>query len=307
MSNDDLAKTLDTSDDWIYARTGIKMRHIAAEGQMASDLAAQALRSAMSRASISPISLDGIIVATTTPDQVFPSTAAKVHNKLGMRADSFAFDVQAVCSGFLYAMTIGNSMIASQQASRIAVVGAEVMSRILDWEDRTTCVLFGDGAGAIILERAQNIQSTGGARGIIGSKLSCESSFTEILKVDGGVGMGKKGKIRMMGRETYKVVVPGMASIGGDLLERNGLVAEHLDWILPHQANQRITESISARMNVPLSKFVSTIEKHANTSAASIPLALDEYVNKGLIQEGNLILMVAAGGGITFAATLLRF
>jgi 3-oxoacyl-[acyl-carrier-protein] synthase-3 len=301
VSNSELAETVETSDEWIIERTGIKSRHIASDRELTSDLAVLALQDAFKHYSIDPDSLDGIIIATTTSDQVFPSTAAVVQGKLGLATGCFCFDVSAVCAGFVYALSIADSMVKSGAAKRIAVVGAETMSRILDWNDRSTCILFGDGAGAIILEATkENI-------GILGSNLLSDGRARGILKVDGGVSSGSMdAKVMMNGREVFRNAVEKIASSSAILLETLGLSVEDLAWFLPHQANQRILDAVADRLSLPKEKLISTVERHANTSAASIALAYSESVRSGKIKQKDLVMFSALGAGLAWGSLLLK-
>ncbi|RST66654.1 beta-ketoacyl-ACP synthase III [Candidatus Aquarickettsia rohweri] len=301
LTNNDLEKIVDTSDEWIQARTGIKKRHIAGKNQLTSDLATIAVKNALKKANISANNLDAIIIATTTPDLVFPATAVKVQNNIGMQS-GFAFDVQAVCSGFLYALQIADSLIISNKANRVAVIGAETMSRIIDWQDRSTCVLFGDGAGAVILEKSEDKTN-----GILDIELFSDGKYQDILIVNGGVSSGNLDKkITMNGREVFRYAVTKMPESIEYIITKNNLSITDIDWILLHQANQRIIKSVMERLNISTEKAVSTVANHANTSAASIPLALDQYVSKGKIKSGELIALSAVGGGLTWGSALIK-
>ncbi|CAL7959648.1 3-oxoacyl-(acyl carrier protein) synthase 3 [Alphaproteobacteria bacterium] len=302
LSNDDLAKTVDTNDQWIYQRTGIKNRHIAAETELTSDLATHALNNAIISAGISADDLDAIVLATTTPDLIFPATGVKVQHNIGMK-HGFAFDVQAVCSGFIYALYLANIMIISGNVKKVAVVGAEIMSRIVNWKDRSTCVLFGDGAGAVILSAATNLER----RGILDAKLYSDGSLTDILKVNGGIAKGNlNAKIEMKGGEVFKRAVERMSAMVVDLAHSHGYILADLDWILPHQASSRILDAMAEKLKIPLRKVMSTICNHANTGAATIPLTLDHYVKTGQVKDGDLIALTAVGGGLTAACALLK-
>jgi 3-oxoacyl-[acyl-carrier-protein] synthase III len=295
IKNIDLDPSLETSDEWITTRTGIKQRYIAADDQVTSDLAAQAIRNT----GVDLSTIDGIIVATTTPDVIFPSTAINVQNKLGIHK-GFAFDINAVCAGFVYALAVADGMIKNKTAKRIAVVGAETMSRVLDWKDRATCVLFGDGAGAFILEASTE-------QGIIDSSLDADSSKADILKVCGGISTGNMdAKVEMNGKEVFKTAVDSMSSSLKNLLEKNNINMDDLDWVLPHQANQRILSAVATRLGAPEEKVMSTVGIHANTSAASIPLAYDHYKTLGKVKSGQLIALSGIGAGMTWGSVLLR-
>jgi 3-oxoacyl-[acyl-carrier-protein] synthase-3 len=305
VSNAELAETVDTSDDWIVERTGIRFRHIAGEGETTATLAADACKAALAAAGIDAQSIDLIVLATATPDQTFPSSATKVQAMLGID-DCVAFDVAAVCSGFLYAVQVVDSMIRSKVAKRALVIGAETFSRILDWEDRTTCVLFGDGAGAIVLE-AQDTADEGG-RGILTTKLHADGRHNELLYVDGGVSTtGTVGKLRMKGREVFRHAVTNLASVMTESLAMAGLDADQVDWVVPHQANARILDATARKLGLAPAKVVVTVDQHANTSAASVPLALDVAVRDGRIQQGQIVILEAMGGGFTWGAAVIRF
>ena len=288
VTNSELAKTVDTSDEWIKTRTGIERRHFAADDEFTSDLAIKAAMNALKNANISANDIDTIVLATSTPDQTFPSTATKVQTGLGMTS-GFAFDVQAVCAGFAYALTIANSLIVSGQSKKILVIGAETFSRIMDWEDRTTCVLFGDGAGALILE-AQECEGTSQDRGILSCDLSSDGKYNDLLYVDGGVSTTQTtGVLRMQGQEVFKHAVGKLAESGENAMSKAGITSEDVDWIVPHQANLRIIKSTAKKMSVPMEKVVLTVQDHGNTSAASIPLALSVAVEKGQIVKGIIL------------------
>ncbi|MGU3389610.1 beta-ketoacyl-ACP synthase III [Sphingomonas sp. M1A8_2b] len=305
VSNAELAKQVDTSDEWIVERTGIRFRHIAGEGETTATLAADACRAALSAAGIEAESIDLIVLATATPDQTFPASATKVQAMLGIN-DCVAFDVAAVCSGFLYAVQVVDSMIRSGVAKRALVIGAETFSRILDWEDRTTCVLFGDGAGAIVLE-AQDTAEEGG-RGILTTKLHADGRHNELLYVDGGVSTtGTVGKLRMKGREVFRHAVTNLASVMTESLAMAGLVADQVDWVVPHQANARILDATARKLGLAPAKVVVTVDQHANTSAASVPLALDVAVRDGRVRQGQIVVLEAMGGGFTWGAAVIRF
>ncbi len=305
VSNAELAEQVDTSDEWIVERTGIRFRHIAGEGETTATLAADACRAALAAAGIEAQSIDLIVLATATPDQTFPASATKVQAMLGID-DCVAFDVAAVCSGFLYAVQVVDSMIRSGVAKRALVIGAETFSRILDWEDRTTCVLFGDGAGAIVLE-AQETADEGG-RGILTTKLHADGRHNELLYVDGGVSTtGTVGKLRMKGREVFRHAVTNLASVMTESLAMAGLDSDQVDWVVPHQANARILDATARKLGLAPAKVVVTVDQHANTSAASVPLALDVAVRDGRIQQGQIVVLEAMGGGFTWGAAVIRF
>lgn len=302
MLNSDLAALVDTTDEWIVQRTGIKKRHIAAEGELTSDLATKALLDALQNGKLAADDIDAIIVATATPDLIFPSTACAVQQKIGATGKSFAFDINAVCSGFIYALSIANSFIKTGQAKRVAVIGAETYSRIVDWQDRGTCVLFGDGAGCFILE-ASNQQHNG----IMACTLTADGSLFDILKVDGGPSRGNLGaKIQMNGREVFRHAVAQTAKIIKQTLSQADVNMGNLDWLVPHQANFRIFKALAEELNLPIAKIASTIAEHANTSAASIPLTTHAYMQKGLLQSGQLLALCGFGAGFTAGCALLR-
>jgi 3-oxoacyl-[acyl-carrier-protein] synthase-3 len=306
LTNEDLSRMVDTSDAWIVERTGIKERRIAAEGELTSDLAVAAATAALNDAKMDPGRIDLLIVATATPDQTFPATAATVQAKLGMTSGA-AFDIQAVCSGFIYGLTTADSMMKTGQATRALVIGAEVFSRILDWKDRSTCVLFGDGAGAFVLEAA-NGNGTIQDRGILASRLRSDGRYRDKLYVDGGPSSTRTtGVVRMEGREVFRHAVTNIASIIAETLTDQGIDAKDIDWFVPHQANRRILEGTARKLGLREESIVITLDKHGNTSAASIPLAFDAAVKDGRIKRGDLILMEAMGGGFTWGATLARF
>ena len=302
LTNDELARTVDTSDEWIRSRTGIRSRHIAAEGQLASDLALSASQRALQASGLKPADVDLIIVATTTPDVIFPSTACILQSKLGV-AGCPAFDVQAVCSGFVYALTIADLFIRSGQTKHALIVGAEVYSRILDWNDRVTCVLFGDGAGAVVL-------SASNEPGILASRLHADGNYKDMLCVPGSVNAGKVSGspfVRMDGGAVFKFAVRVFEEGANEVLQAAKLTVADLDWFIPHQANIRIMEATAKRLGLPLEKLVATVDHHGNTSAASIPLALDEASRDGRIQPGQTLLLEGVGGGFTWGAVLLRW
>lgn len=308
LTNAELAKRVDTTDEWIVERTGIKERRIAKEGETTAALAFQAAENALDAAGLQGNDLDLIIVATTTPDNTFPSTATKVQAMLGMDGGA-AFDIQAVCSGFIYALSVGDNFIRAGQAKNILVIGAEVFSRIIDWEDRTTCVLFGDGAGAVVLQ-AQEVEdgAAGTERGILSTHLHSDGKLRDLLYTDGGPGSTKTvGHVRMLGREVYRHAVTNLAAVVDEALQANGLSQSDIDWLVPHQANKRILDSTAKKLGLSPDRVVITVDKHANTSAASVPLALDQAVRDGRIQDGHLVLMEAMGGGLTWGSALVRW
>ncbi|MEZ5775376.1 MAG: beta-ketoacyl-ACP synthase III [Hyphomicrobiaceae bacterium] len=307
VTNDELARRIDTSDEWIRERTGIHCRHIAADGELTSDLGVQASRQALVRAGIDASEIDLIVCATSTPDRTFPSTAVSIQAKLGVKPGGPAFDVQAVCSGFVYALAVADSLLKGGPYKRALVVGAETFSRILDWEDRTTCVLFGDGAGALVLE-AQPQHGTVADRGILVSRLRADGRHADDLYVDGGPSStGTVGHLRMNGREVFRHAVSNISGVIQETLVDIGLAADEIDWFVPHQANERILDGTARKIGIPTGKVVVTVDRHANTSAASIPLALNAALEDGRIKEGNLVLMEAMGGGFTWGAVLARW
>lgn len=301
VSNDDLAQCVETSDDWIVARTGIRFRHIAGEGETTATLGAEAARKALAAAGIPAASIDLIVLATATPDQTFPASATKVQALLGID-DCVAFDVAAVCSGFLYALSVADAMLRGGNAKRAIVIGAETMSRLLDWEDRTTCVLFGDGAGAVVLEAQES------DAGILATKLHADGRHNELLYVDGGPSTtGTVGHIRMKGSEVFRHAVVNLASVMGEVLAAAGLSNSDVDWVVPHQANARILDATARKLGLSPDQIVVTVDEHANTSAASVPLALDVAVRDGRIQRGQLLVLEAMGGGFTWGAAVIRY
>lgn len=307
LTNHDLEKMVDTTDEWIVQRSGIKERRIAADDETTGTMAVAAARQVLDRANINPADIDGVIVATTTPDRTFPAVAVKVQADLGIPA-GIAFDVQAVCTGFVYALSVADNFIKAGQAQRILVIGAEKMSSIVDWGDRATCVLFADGAGAVILETDESGQGSIEDRGILSSHLYADGTMRDLLYTDGGVsGPGESGKIVMQGREVFKYAVQYMADVVTEALEKNGIDSGAIDWLVPHQANSRIIEATAKKLNLPMEKVVMTVERHGNTSAASIPLALHEAVSDERIQKNDLLLLEAMGGGLTWGALLVRF
>jgi 3-oxoacyl-[acyl-carrier-protein] synthase-3 len=305
VSNDDLAKTVDTSDEWIVERTGIRRRHIAVPGQTTSDLASTAAERALASAGVDARDVDMVICATTTPDETFPSTATKVQARLGMTRGA-AFDVQAVCSGFIYGLSIADNLIRGGQAGTILLIGAETMSRILDWNDRGTCVLFGDGAGAIVLSAGQGNGIAD--RGVINTKLYSDGRLHHLLYTDGGVSSTQTaGHLQMHGREVFKHAVVNISSAMTESMREAGVKSEDIDWFVPHQANQRILDGTARKLGISPGRVISTIAEHGNTSAASVPLALDTAIADGRIKRGDLILLEAMGGGFTWGAALLRW
>ena len=310
VTNAELAKTVDTSDEWIVERSGIRQRHIASDGQFTSDLALKAAERALEHASIKAKNVDMVIVATTTPDNTFPATATKVQHNLGMTRGA-AFDIQAVCSGFIFALSVADNMIKGGQADTIVVIGAETFSRILDWEDRGTCVLFGDGAGAVVLQASPDDvpdEDTITAQGILSTLIHSNGSTRDLLYVDGGPSSTQTvGHVRMVGREVFRHAVTNLANIVGETLDAHGLHSDDLDWLVPHQANKRILDSTVRKLGMSADRVVVTVDRHANTSAASIPLALDEAVKDGRIKRGDLVLMEAMGGGLTWGSGLVRW
>jgi 3-oxoacyl-[acyl-carrier-protein] synthase-3 len=305
VPNAEFETLLDTSDDWIRSRSGIERRHFAAEGQTTSDLATRAARAALADAGLEPDEIDAIIVATSTADLTFPSVATMVQAALGMTR-GFAFDIQAVCAGFVYALANGSALIASGQAQRILVIGAETFSRLMDWTDRSTCVLFGDGAGALVLEAAEG-NGTSADRGVLATDLHSDGRFKDLLYVDGGVSTHSTGMLRMQGKEVFRHAVEKLAQTAHTSLEKAGLTAEDVDWIVPHQANLRIITATAQRMQVPMERVVMTVQDHGNTSAASIPLALSVGRQRGQIKEGDLIVTEAIGGGLAWGSVVLRW
>lgn len=305
VSNAELAEQVDTSDEWIVERTGIRFRHIAGEGETTSTLATGAAKAALAAAGVDAAAIDLIVLATATPDQTFPASATKVQAALGIN-DCVAFDVAAVCSGFLYALQVAESMIRAGSAHKALVIGAETFSRILDWEDRATCVLFGDGAGAIVLEAQQTEVASG--RGVLATKLHADGRHNQLLYVDGGPSTtGTVGKLRMKGKEVFRHAVVNLASVMGESLAAAGLDPADVDWVVPHQANARILDATAKKLGLAPEKVIVTVDQHANTSAASVPLALDAAVRDGRIKQGDLLVLEAMGGGFTWGASVVRF
>ena len=306
VTNDELAKSIDTSDEWIVKRTGIRQRHVAAADEKTSDLAIHAAREALAAANVAPEEIDLIVLATSTPDNTFPATAARVQAALGIKQGA-AFDVQAVCTGFVFALATADNFLRTGQARTALVIGAETFSRILDWKDRGTCVLFGDGAGAVVL-RGTPSNGSPSERGILSTHLHSDGSGYDLLYVDGGVSTtGTSGHLRMEGKEVFKYAVLRLAEVVDEALAANGLRASDVDWLVPHQANRRIIEAMGKKLGLSSDKVVVTIDRHANTSAASVPLALAEAANKGQIRPGQLVLLEAMGGGLTWGASLVRW
>jgi 3-oxoacyl-[acyl-carrier-protein] synthase-3 len=306
ITNAEMAKRVDTSDEWIVERTGIRERHIAADGELTSDLAAAAARAALDNAGIGAAQVDLIVLATSTPDETFPATATVVQHKIGMTGGA-AFDIQAVCSGFVYALATADNFIKAAQVETALVIGAETFSRILDWEDRTTCVLFGDGAGAIVLQAGEG-KGTTDDRGVLSSHLHSDGAHHDMLYVDGGPSStGTTGHLRMEGREVFKHAVTKMAAVTVEALEATGLSSDAIDLFVPHQANRRIIDGTARKLGINGDRVMMTVDRHANTSAASIPLALDTAVQEQRLREGHLVLLEAMGGGLTWGSSLLRW
>ncbi|MCP1168818.1 beta-ketoacyl-ACP synthase III [Limimaricola litoreus] len=305
MENAEFEQLVDTSDEWIRSRSGIERRHIVAEGQTTSDLATRAARAALADAGVEVDDVDAIILATSTPDFTFPSAATMVQRELGMTR-GFAFDVQAVCAGYVYALTTANAMILTGQARRVLVIGAETFSRIIDWTDRATCVLFGDGAGAVLLEAGEGDGSTAD-RGILAADLNSDGRHKDILHVDGGVSTGTTGHLKMEGREVFRHAVEKLAQTAHLSLEKAGLGAEDIDWVVPHQANIRIIQATAKKLGLSMDKVVVTVQDHGNTSAASIPLALSVGRARGQIKKGDLVVTEAIGGGLAWGSVVLRW
>ena len=304
LGNAELAKMVDTSDQWIVERTGIRNRHIAAPDETTASLASDAAKRAIAAAGIDAKSIDLIVLATATPDQTFPASATLVQDELGCNG-GIAFDVAAVCSGFLYALGVADSMLRTGMANRALVIGSETFSRILDWEDRATCVLFGDGAGAVVLEARE--QDGPSPRGILATKLHADGAHNQLLFVDGGPSTtGTVGKLRMKGKEVFRHAVTNLAEVLGEVLDDAGLTIADIDWVVPHQANARILDATARKLGLAKEKVIVTVDQHANTSAASVPLALDVAIRDGRIKPGDLVMLEAMGGGFTWGASLLR-
>lgn len=301
VTNDDLAQKIDTSDEWIRARTGIRQRHIVSADETTASMAAEAARQALEQAGVNADEVDAILVATSTPDQVFPAVATQVQALLGITR-GFGFDISAACSGFVYALASANSFIQSGLAKKVLVIGSEVFSRLLDWNDRTTCVLFGDGAGAVLLEAGAE-----DGEGVLSTHLHSDGRSGDILYVDGAVGCsGTTQHLKMMGREVFRHAVVKLSQAVDEALEANNLTGQDIQWLVPHQANLRIIDGMAKKLALPSDRVVVTVDRHANTSAASIPLALNEAVRDGRIQKGDLVLMEALGGGLTWGSALVR-
>lgn len=305
VENAEFEATLETSDEWIRSRSGIERRHFAADGQTTSDMGLRAARAALDDAGMEAAQIDAILVATSTADLTFPSAATMIQDGLGMTG-GYAFDVQAVCAGFVFALAQANALIVSGQAARVMVIGAETFSRIMDWSDRSTCVLFGDGAGALILEAAEGA-GTAADRGILSVDLNSDGRHKDILYVDGGVSTQSTGYLRMQGKEVFRHAVEKLARTAETALEKIGLTGADVDWIVPHQANLRIIKSTAQKMGVPMDRVVVTVQDHGNTSAASIPLALSVGRANGQIKDGDLIVTEAIGGGLAWGAVVLRW
>ncbi|NVK62175.1 MAG: ketoacyl-ACP synthase III [Rhodobacteraceae bacterium] len=305
VPNSEFEKTLDTSDEWIRTRSGIERRHFAAEGQTTSELATRAALAALEDAGLAASDLDALIVATSTPDLTFPSAATMVQARLGMDR-GFAFDVQAVCAGFVYALTNANALIVSGAARRVMVIGAETFSRILDWNDRSTCVLFGDGAGALILEAGTG-EGTSDDRGVLSVDLHSDGRYRDLLYVDGGVSTNSIGHLRMEGKEVFRHAVGKLAATAEAAMEKAGLTGADIDWIVPHQANIRIIQGTAKKLGLPMEKVIVTVQDHGNTSAASIPMALSVGKAEGKIRRGELVVTEAIGGGLAWGAVVLRW
>ncbi|MEH6758268.1 MAG: beta-ketoacyl-ACP synthase III [Parasphingorhabdus sp.] len=301
VSNAELAKKVDTTDEWIVERTGIKFRHIAQDDETTSSLATEAARNALEASGMSAKDIDLIVLATATPDQTFPATATIVQDNLGCNG-CVAFDVAAVCSGFLYALSVAESMIRAGSAQNAIVIGAETFSRILDWEDRGTCVLFGDGAGAVILSGEES------TKGVLATRLHADGAHNQLLYVDGGAGTtGTVGKLRMRGREVFRHAVVNLSSVLKEALDASGENIEDVDWVVPHQANARILDATARKLKLSPDKVIKTVDQHANTSAASVPLALDTAVRDGRVKPGDLLVLEAMGGGFTWGASVIRY
>ena len=301
LTNNDLSKKLDTSDEWIKSRTGIRQRHIADKNQLNSDLGYEAAKKAIINAKIKISDIDLIIVATSTPDHTFPSTATKVQAKLGIKK-GFAFDIQAACSGFIYAMSVADNYILNNQATNALVIGSEIFSRILDWNDRSTCVLFGDGAGAIVLSKKKRNS------GIISTELYSDGRFYDLLYVDGGVASNQKaGQIKMKGREVFRHAVEKLSECIKLSLKKNNLIKDNIDWIIPHQANKRIMDMTAKKLDISKNKVLITVDRYANTSSASIPLTLDYALSKKIVKRGQIIVFEAIGGGLTWGCSILKY
>ena len=305
LTNEDLSKFVDTTDEWIQTRSGIKQRHLAEDGQTTSDLSVAAAKDALADAGLTPAEIDLIIVGTTTPDQTLPATAALVQSKLDM-SHGAALDVQAVCSGFVYALTVADNFLKAGQFQRALVIGAETLSRIIDWEDRTTCVLFADGAGAVVLE-AQSGTGTNEDRGVLSTYLRCDGKLKDLIRTDGGTSSTQStGKIRMEGREVFRHAVTNIAEAIVAACKDVDISVDDVDWFVPHQANVRILDATAKKLKIPPEKVIITVSEHGNTSAASVPLAYNQAVKDGRIKQGQLVLFEAMGGGLTWGSALIR-
>ena len=305
VPNAEFEKTLDTTDEWIVSRSGIQNRHFANDTETTSMMATEAAKAALFMAGLDASDLDAIVLATSTADLTFPSAATMVQANLGMK-NGFAFDVQAVCAGFVFALTNANALIVSGQAKRVMVIGAETFSRIMDWTDRGTCVLFGDGAGAVLLE-AQNGEGTSSDRGILATDLNSDGTHRDLLYVDGGTSTGTTGYLRMQGNQVFRHAVGKLAATAQTAMDRAGVSAADVDWIVPHQANIRIIQGTAKKMDIPMDRVVVTVQDHGNTSAASIPLAMSVGVQRGQIKQGDLLVTEAIGGGLAWGAVVLRW
>jgi len=302
VTNEELAQQVDTTDEWIVERTGIRARHIAGEGETTSTLATEAAKKALAAAGIDASQIGLIVLATATPDQTFPASATRVQTALGIN-DCIAFDVAAVCTGFLYALSVADNMLKGGMADHALVIGAETFSRILDWEDRATCVLFGDGAGALVLSATET-----DGQGVLATRLHADGRHNDLLYVDGGVSTtGTVGKLRMKGKEVFRHAVTNLADVMGEVLEAAGHAAPDVDWVVPHQANKRILDATAKKLGLDPARVVVTVDQHANTSAASVPLALDTAVRDGRIARGDLLVLEAMGGGFTWGAAAVRY
>jgi 3-oxoacyl-[acyl-carrier-protein] synthase III len=306
VTNAELAERVDTTHEWIVERTGIEARHIAADGETTASLATEAARKALDAAGVDPQQVGLIVLATATPDQTFPASATRVQTALGIN-DCIAFDVAAVCTGFLYALSVADNMVKGGMADHALVIGSETFSRILDWEDRTTCVLFGDGAGAILL-RAEEVENGAADTGVLATRLHADGRHNDLLYVDGGVSTtGTVGKLRMKGKEVFRHAVTNLADVLNEVLDASGHKAEEVDWVVPHQANKRILDATAKKLGLDPGRVVVTVDQHANTSAASVPLALDVAVKDGRIKPGDLVVLEAMGGGFTWGAAVVRY
>lgn len=307
LTNDDLSKMVDTNDEWISTRTGIRSRHVVAEGELTSDMAMHAVEMAMQNAGVTAADLDLVVVATLTPDNTTPSVAARIAGRLGVKVGTPAFDIGAACSGFVYAMTMVDNMIRLGQVKTAAVIGVESLSKVTDWTDRNTCVLFGDGAGAVIVRAAEG-EGTADDTGVLATKVYADGTQYENLYTTGGISATQTpGYIRMNGKEVFKFAVGAMCEACNNVLEQAGVSADKVDWLLPHQANIRIISSVGQKLDIPTEKVIVTVDHHGNTSAASIPLALSEFVENGRIKKGDLVLIPAMGAGFTWGGLLVRF